>query len=397
MKHITIFFLFIIVLSAAPAFTQTTVGYIISGSTHSYTHGESDFLVYRIDPQGNKQWRKNYGSAGDESAGILSEMANGSFALAGGTKDGFGHDGDCIIYLLSDRGRILWRRIFGPSGNYNDQLVDIHRTTDGGFIAGGRSDLFFLTELNNGLVAKVEGNGNTSWWHVIPNTSEPTFETFTSIQQTADNAYIATTSYDFTESDADFCLDKLDENGYRIWQKRLGGAGSDFSIAVRQTADGGYILAGATDSYVHGTPGLDIDYLVYKLDSGGKKQWRKNFGGDSMDLCTNAITASDGGYVLIGVTLSYTHGGMDILVYKIDAAGKKIWRKNYGGSLEDMIHSIKQTSDGGYIMIGFTNTYTSGGTDMLVYKIDARGRKQWRKNYGGLLNDTGRDVIEITQ
>ena len=93
------------------------------------------------------------------------------------------------------------------------------------------------------------------------------------------------------------------------------------------------------------------------------------------------------GYILGGDGDSYTHGNRDFLVYKLDAAGAKQWRKNYGSSGYEIGGHIQQTADGGYILAGYGTSYTNGLTDLLVYKLDAAGAKQWRKNYGGAKND----------
>ena len=94
--------------------------------------------------------------------------------------------------------------------------------------------------------------------------------------------------------------------------------------------------------------------------------------------------ADDGGYILCGEGTSYTHGSYDLLVYKLDARGLMQWRKNYGGVGGESNAYIKQTPDGGYILGGQGNSYTNGETDFLIYKLDTSGKKQWRKNYGGV-------------
>jgi len=102
--------------------------------------------------------------------------------------------------------------------------------------------------------------------------------------------------------------------------------------------------------------------------------------------------ASDGGYVLAADGDSYTHGGYDLLVYKLDARGRVQWRKNYGGASDEAEPYITQTPDGGFILGGGGNSYTHGSFDFLIYKLDANGKKQWRRNYGGLDMDTLRAV-----
>jgi hypothetical protein len=391
MKQITIIFAFICLFATFPVFTQTTEGYIISGQTTSYTHGDFDFLLYRIDAWGNKQWRRNYGGQGKEWGGRLTEMRNSTFALAGSSEYSFEATGsDCIVYLLNDAGKIIWRRTTGPVVNTRNGAASIDRTNEGGFIVCGHTDIFFPTQSTNGLIAKLDGNGDTGWWHVVPTTFEPSNEEYSSIQQTADGGYIANVRRFGDES---LCIHKLDENGYRIWEKQMGGAGQDRSVITLQTVDGGYVVGGSSTSFTHGT----WDFLVYKLNSTGKKLWRKNYGGLSVDLLECLDITSDGGFILAGYSYSYTNGLSDMLVYKIDAAGRKQWRKNYGGTSVEIAYAVDQTADGGYILIGETWTYTNGSTDILVYKLAANGAKQWRKNYGGSSLDQGHDVIEITR
>jgi hypothetical protein len=99
----------------------------------------------------------------------------------------------------------------------------------------------------------------------------------------------------------------------------------------------------------------------------------------------SVIQTDDDGYVFVGYSNSFTHGGYDFLTYKLDDSGNKEWRKNLGGIYSDTAHSIQQTADGGYILAGtsFSFTHTPTYPDFLVYKLDANGNKQWRKNYGG--------------
>ena len=111
------------------------------------------------------------------------------------------------------------------------------------------------------------------------------------------------------------------------------------------TQEGGYIVAGETSSYVHGTEGEDVDFLVYKLNVLGNKSWRKNFGDIHPDTAYSIKQTSGGNYIVVGVTRSYVHGivgeDADFLVYKIDTTGQILWRKNYGGDYADGAHSVK--------------------------------------------------------
>jgi hypothetical protein len=191
---------------------------------------------------------------------------------------------------------------------------------------------------------------------------------FCTLLSYADEGFIVagwTNSYTYGAND--FLVYKLDSNGNKQWEKNYGGINDDYGYSITQTSDGGYIVAGYSDTFTNG----GSDFLVYKLDSNGTKQWR------AYSICQT----SDGGYIVAGCGIpDNTYGGYDFLVYKLDSNGNKQWRKNYGGINDDYGYSITQTSDGGYIIAGYSDSFTNGGYDFLVYKLDSNGNKQWRKN-----------------
>ena len=254
--------------------------------------------------------------------------------------------------------------------------------------AGGDVDL---------LVYRLDASGNTMWRKNYGGVLADEYLAMTmyepdTIIPTADNGYLLMgTSESYTNGVGDFLVYKLDGNGKKQWRKNYGGAHMEYAMLAQQTPDGGYLLAGITDSYIHGTPGSDNDILVYKIDGAGNKQWRKNYGGVEYEFLTTLLQTSDGGLILGGTTQSYTHGtpgtDTDLLVYKLNGKGQKQWRKNYGGIHTDIQYGpgkLQQTSDGGLLLGGMTQSYVHGtpGTDVdfLIYKLGATGNKLWRKN-----------------
>jgi hypothetical protein len=141
------------------------------------------------------------------------------------------------------------------------------------------------------------------------------------------------------------------------------------TYSIRQTSDGGYVLAGYTDDYGAG----DSDLIVIKLDSSGNVSWSKIIGGPGSDNVFSAQQTSDGGYVLAGETSSYGAGGSDSFIIKLDSSGNVSWSKTFGGPGSEAISSIQQTSDGGYIAAGYTNSYGAGGYDSFIIKLDSSG------------------------
>jgi hypothetical protein len=198
-----------------------------------------------------------------------------------------------------------------------------------------------------------------------------------SVQQTSDGGYIvAGGTYSFGAGSADIILIKTDANGNIQWAKTYGGTYSDYAYSVQQTSDGGYIVAGLTDSFGAGYE----DIFLIKTDASGNLQWAKTYGGTYWDVAYSVQQTSDGGYIVAGYTGSFGAGYEDIFLIKTDANGNIIWARTYGGTYEDRAYSVQQTSDGGYIVAGYT---AAGWHEVLLIKTDANGNIIWAKTYGG--------------
>jgi len=267
-----------------------------------------------------------------------------------------------------------------------------------GFVAAGWSRSF-THGLHDYYILKLDGDGALQWQKYLGG-GDSDYGCF--VRGTADGGYViagASASYTHGIGDLDILVYKLDADGNKLWRRNLGGDRDDVAYTVYPTPGGGYVVGGQTQSYGHGTD--DVDFLVYKLDAAGVKQWRKHYGGEQGDGGVAACPTRDGGFILFGTTLSYTHGGSDFLLYRVDAAGNKLWRKNYGGGDEERLDTdlptgatVQQTADGGFVFGGTTYSYTHGGGDFLVYKVDAAGAKQWRRNLGGVGHETLFSVLQ---
>jgi hypothetical protein len=190
-----------------------------------------------------------------------------------------------------------------------------------------------------------------------------------SVQQTSDGGYImAGYTESFGAGNNDIFLINTDANGDVQWAKTYGGTGEDRVFSVQQTSDGGYIVAGWTRSF--GAGGDDI--ILIKTDANGNIIWARTYGGTNDDRASSVQQTSDGGYIVAGWTRSFGSGG-DILLIKMDANGNVIWAKTFGGTDHDYAHSVQQTSDGGYIVAGLTRSFGAGNYDFFLIKTDANG------------------------
>ncbi len=263
----------------------------------------------------------------------------------------------------------------------------VQRTSDGGYILAGRS-FYFSTGDNDILLIKTDARGNVQWAKTYGGTSD---DYASSVQQTSDGGYIvAGITYSFGASLTDIFLIKTDANGNVQWAKTYGGTNYDVAYSVQQTSDGGYILAGWTFSF-----GASIDILLIKTDANGNIQWAKTYRGTGWDYAYSVQQTSDGGYIVAGTTNSFG-ASIDILLIKTDANGNVQWAKAYGGTDHDFAYSVQQTSDDGYIVAGYTRSFGAGFDDIFLIKTDANGNVQWAKTYGGTNDDWASSVQQTS-
>lgn len=192
------------------------------------------------------------------------------------------------------------------------------------------------------------------------------------------------------------------------WEKTFGGSHTDFAKSIIQTSDGGYAVAGRTDSKVAGRK----DAWVIKLDSDANVVWDKAFGSISFlawkmmtkeekeklnyNKACSIVETSDGGYAVAGYTRNKGAGTYDVLVIKLDGAGNKVWDKTFGGSNWDVAYNIEATSDGGYVVVGRTHSKGAGDSDIWVLKLDGAGNKIWDKTFGGSGFDAAESIIQTS-
>ncbi len=214
-----------------------------------------------------------------------------------------------------------------------------------------------------------------------------------SIIQTADGGYVlAGYTQSFGAGYYDMWLVKIDADGDSLWSRTFGGEDLDKCYSVIQTADGGYALAGITHSFGAG----DYDMWLVKTDADGDSLWSRTFGGRSADKCYSVIQTVDGDYALAGITGSFGAGWHDIWLVKTNVDGDSLWSRTFGGSEGDWCESIIQTEDGGNVLAGNTLSFGAGNYDMWLVKTDVDGDSLWSQTFGGREWDMCYSVIQTT-
>jgi len=338
-------------------------------------------------------WAASYGGKESEYAytSSIQQTSDGGYVVAGETESFGAGDWDIWILKLDEDGTIQWQKTYG--GQSHDEASSIQQTSDGGYVVTGQT-LSFGAGLSSVWVLKLREDGTIQWQKTFGGPEWWASEGAWSIQQTSDGGYIVAgfTTYFGVGGPMDFWVLKLREDGAIQWQKTFGGTGFDDARAgsIQQTSDGGYVVAGRTDSFGAGRS----DFWVLKLREDGTIQWQKTYGGRADDQPHSIQQTSDGGYAVAGWTYSFGAGDWDVWILKLDENGTIQWQKTYGGREWDEARSIRQTLDGGYVVVGGTESFGAGGSDFWVLKLDGNGALQWQKTYGERAYD---DAMSIRQ
>ena len=281
---------------------------------------------------------------------------------------------------------ILWSKTYGGSGS--DKAYAIEQTSDGGYVLVGETYSFGLG-WSDVYIIKTDANGKLIWQKVYGGTY---YDVGRAIQRTVDNCYIiagSTNSFGLNPVyyDYDVYLMKIDPQGDTLWTKTYGGIYDDKGFAVQTTGDNGYLVVGCTYSFGAG----ENDIYLIKTDAAGDIIWTKTYGNSYNNIGYDIQKTSDGGYIIIG--FSEPNGlDSDIYLLKIDGDGNMIWSKTFGGEYNEVGSSIKETPDKGYIFTGETWSFGKGtpyASNVDLLKVDQNGLGLWGDTYGGANNDAG--------
>lgn len=327
-----------------------------------------------------------FGGSGDDYAKSLQQTSDGGFIVAGYTNS-YGNGREDVFLIKTDAyGAEQWSKTFG--GASRDYGESVQQTSDGGYIITGHTDSYGAGEEDVYLI-KTDINGIEQWSKTFGSAS---YDRGFSVRQAHDGGYIIAGYTDSIDDSRDIYLIKVDADGNELWTNTFEGSyyGENYGYSVQQTSDGGFIISGSIAS-----AGLFNDSCLIKTDENGIEQWRNSFSGD-MYCSTFVQQTIDGGFILAGydgmpATMGWLYSMCPVLI-KTDANGNDIWVNHLscgGYGYYDSANSVQQTSDDGYIVAGYTQFYGNGGYDVYLIKTDSNGDEIWSKAFGGTSSDYG--------
>ncbi|MFN0212622.1 MAG: T9SS type A sorting domain-containing protein [Saprospiraceae bacterium] len=377
-------------------------GYVMAGLARynngdvSGVHGETDFWVVKLNNAGQVQWQKALGGSAYDIAYSVKSTNDEGYVVVGltysndGDVTGIHGDSDFWVVKLTNHGAIQWQKALGGSGE--DVARSVQQTTDGGYIVAGWSYSNDGDAVGNTgyhyWVVKLNNLGALEWQKSYGGSGG---ENAHCVVQTSDGGYVVAGQTFSNDGDvsgshggSEYWVVKLSSLGDIQWQKALGGCCIEQAFSIVQTSDGGYAVVGTTGSYnsgqVSGGYGL-FDCWVVKLNDTGDLQWQKALGGNSEDYGSSIMQTDDGGYIVGGTTYSIdgdvtdNDGGVDYWILKLNSDGDLQWQKTLGGSDTEISSGVQQTSDGGYVICGYSHSYDGdvtgfhGARDAWIVKL----------------------------
>lgn len=338
-------------------------GYLIVGTTSSFGAGDSDIYIIKTDAYGKALWEKTFGGTGVDTGTTVYQTSDGGYLIVGTTLSAIAFETDIYLVRTDANWNTLWTKTL--IGTKPDGISSVQQTPDGSFLIARTAGL----SVN---LMKMDTEGNTLWTKTF---DVPGIDAVTSLGQTSDGGYIIVgKKREDVSPYEDVSLNRTDGEGKVLWTNTLSFMGCEVRNSVQQTPDGGYIRSGTRVSSCY--KGRSQAYIL-RANSEGNIIWTSSFTGQWQAIGFSMQQTSDGGYILAGATTADTYfwGHENVYLVKTDSSGNSQWERTFGGSEHDWGTSVQQTSDGGYIIVGETNSFSpiTSNLDIYLIKTDSEG------------------------
>ena len=369
-----------------------------------------------------------YGGSKNDAGLTVIKTTDGGFMVGGYTQSMDGdiseknhEDFDFWLLKFNAFGNLEWNTTVGTS--FNEKSTDIIQTPELGYVVVGSFDQKNQHQTRDDFWAvKVDASATLEWEKAF---GYEGLDTATALLQTNDGGYLLTGVLDVTASQGagntaskkrlqkhaggDYWLIKLNAEGILQWSQYYGGSFTDTPAGVVETADGGFLLVGTSDSNdvdISANKG-SYDIWLVKASSTGVLEWEKSYGGSQLDQASAIDRTTDGNFIIVGDTrsddgdISHNRGASDLWVLKISPQGTLLWEKTFGGTDFDTGRSVCLASDGGFYVAGHSRssegdlTLNNGQNDAWVMKINSEGNLMWQKSIGGTGIDFANAIAEL--
>jgi hypothetical protein len=339
-------------------------GYIITGGTRSFGPYSENIWLIKTYADGTMTWNTTLGSGVGKS---VTQTMDTGYIIAGETNN------EVTLVKTYPTGAPEWSNTYTPG--YESDCGSVDQTYDGKYIIAGTGLSKIPGDWNYAYLMKVDTDGSFLWSSDFGHFWSNSYGYYA--EETTDHGYIlAGSTFEYDVGDGDIWLIKTDSNGIEQWNTTYNGPyvgdNTDVGFCVHQTSDGGYIIVGST-YYYNGTDICDV--LLVKTDAAGNEQWNHTYNGRNWDIGYSVDQTTNGGYVIAGYSSISGYEGMDIWVIKTNNTGYEEWNTFLGGAQDDYGYSIQQTTDQGYIVAGGTYSYGFGLSDIWLIKLGAEDNR----------------------
>jgi len=339
-------------------------GYILAGMTTNNTNNDMDVYLVKTNNLGDTLWTRSYGGAKPDYPNSILATSDGNYLVVGYTQSFGGGDYDVYLLKVKPSGDTLWTKKYGTWGN--EQGNEIVATSDGNYMIVGVSKNTG-TSNHNAMLIKISPSGNMIW---TKHYGGAAYEAGLSVKQCNDGGYIMTgQTFSYGNGGGDVYLVKTNASGDTTWTKTYGGSKDDEGVFVLANNDGTFVIAVRDSS----TGAGDVDVQVIKTNSTGGVIWSKTYGGSKKDTDKMIQPTTDGGYIIAAHSRSFGWVNPDMWLVKIDSGGDTLWTRHFGGYDHEHCYAVRQTIDGGYIVVGHTESYSTNNLIMLI-KLNSLGK-----------------------
>jgi hypothetical protein len=339
-------------------------GYIVLGSTQSFGAGKFDFWVFKLNFEGEIVWQKSYGGLEHERPYFsnIQKTDDNGFVACGHTYTFGPGNGDAWVVKFGSNGDIDWEYSYGAASG-EDYASHIQQISGGGYVVAGHTHSY--GGQNDLWVLMLKSNGRLNWAKRYDLNTEGAIQ----IIETYDKHLLLAGFVQISEGGWNYLIVKMNIEGVIQWKKVIGGAGQDNTRFIEETQDNGFIVAGYTNSF--GAGGLDA--WIVKFNDNGEVDWQKTYGGVNHERIESIHQTSDGGYIATGYSDSFGSGLKDVLLLKLFGNGDIEWQKTFGGGLDDRAFSVQLAGSESIIVAGYTESFGQGGKDVFIMNLDADG------------------------